>query len=640
MEAGGINAFLIGSELRGLTRVRSASGVYPAVGHLATLAADVKAMLGPTTIVTYGADWTEYGAHVVDSGASEVRFPLDALWASSGIDVVGIDYYAPLADWRDGSAHLDRQIADSIYDRDYLAGNLRGGDAYDWFYANDAARVAQTRTPITDGLGKPWVFRAKDLWNWWSNAHVERVSGAELGSPTAWVPQSKPIWLTEIGCAAVDKGANQPSLFPDPKSAESGLPYFSTGKRDDLIQRRMLEAVLETFDPAHGATFEDNPVSTVYGNYMLDPTAIHLWTWDARPYPLFPAAIDVWSDGPNWETGHWLTGRFGGAPLDALIAAILSDAGIGGFDSSALGEGPDGYVIDRPMSPRAAIEPLALAYAFEASEEGATLRFRPRGGEPVAELDRERSCAARRCRRLAAHARAGNRIAARSLDCVYGRRDRLPPRGRQLAPPRRRCGARRACGLERRHERCCRGAPCRNLAAGSVGRPRDRRLRAAAERARADAWRCDHARCRRAKPYARAARDGRYRAAARARPRDRCRCVRTACADAAPTAAGIADAARAGPRGAARTACAAGRRSTGAGASRRYADPWPGAVAIWRSLDDGASYQQFAIVTAPRSSARRSTISCVARRAAGTRSRVRACSFTVARSLRPLTCAC
>jgi hypothetical protein len=385
-DAGGVNAFLIGSELRGLTRVRSASGVYPAVTHLAGLATSVKAILGSGTVVTYGADWTEYGAHVVDSGANEVRFPLDGLWASPAIDVVGIDYYAPLADWRDGSAHLDRQIADTIYDRDYLAGNLRGGDAYDWFYANDSARAAQTRTPITDGLGKPWVFRVKDIWSWWSNPHHERVGGAELGSPTAWVPQGKMIWLTEVGCPAVDKGANQPSVFPDPKSAESGLPYFSTGKRDDLIQRRMLEAVLQTFDPAHGATSVSNPVSTVYGNYMLDPTAIHLWTWDARPYPLFPAALDVWSDGPNWETGHWLTGRLGGAPLDALVSTILGDAGIGHFDSSALGEGPDGYVIDRPMSPRAAIEPLALAYAFEASEDGAILRFRPRGGEPVAEL--------------------------------------------------------------------------------------------------------------------------------------------------------------------------------------------------------------------------------------------------------------
>jgi hypothetical protein len=384
--AGGVDAFLIGSELRGLTRVRSASGVYPAVTRLAQLTADVKAIVGSGTVVTYGADWTEYGAHVVDSGASEVRFPLDALWASAAIDAVGIDYYAPLADWRDGAAHLDRAIAESIYDRAYLAGNLRGGDAYDWFYASDAHRVAQTRTPITDGRGKPWVFRAKDIWSWWSNAHYERVGGAELSSHTAWVPQGKPIWLTEIGCAAVDKGANQPSVFPDAKSSESGLPYFSTGRRDDLMQRRFIEAVLTTFDPAHGASTTNNPVSSVYGGRMLDPSAIHLWTWDARPYPVFPAALDVWSDGPNWDTGHWLTGRLGGAPLDALIATILTDAGIDGFDAGALGEGPDGYVIDRPMSPRAAIEPLAAAYAFEASEDGATLRFRPRGGEVAGEL--------------------------------------------------------------------------------------------------------------------------------------------------------------------------------------------------------------------------------------------------------------
>ena len=100
-DAGGVDAFLIGSELKSLTRVRSASGVYPAVNALVTLAADVKAILGSGTVVTYGANWTEYGTHVVDSGANEVRFPLDPLWASSAIDAIGIDYYAPLADWRD-----------------------------------------------------------------------------------------------------------------------------------------------------------------------------------------------------------------------------------------------------------------------------------------------------------------------------------------------------------------------------------------------------------------------------------------------------------------------------------------------------------------------------------------------------------
>ncbi|MCL4712848.1 MAG: glycoside hydrolase TIM-barrel-like domain-containing protein [Pseudorhodoplanes sp.] len=383
--AGGVDAFLIGSELKALTRVRSASGVYPAVGQLMSLAAAVKAILGAETIVTYGADWTEYGAHVVDAAASEVRFPLDPLWASPAIDVVGIDYYAPLSDWRDTPGHLDRTLATAIHDRDYLRANLAGGEAFDFYYADAAARASQSRTPITDGLGKPWMFRQKDIWSFWSNLHYERVDGVELSSPTAWIAQGKPIWLTEFGCPAVDKGSNQPNVFPDQKSSSGGYPYFSNRRRDDLIQRRYLETILTAFE-AGGAL---NPVSAVYDGPMVDPAGLCIWTWDARPYPAFPSALDVWSDGVNWETGHWLTGRLGSSQLDGLVSTILSDAGIGDCDASALGAGPDGYLIDRPMTARAAIEPLARAYAFEGSETGGVLTFRPRGGLPVAELDED-----------------------------------------------------------------------------------------------------------------------------------------------------------------------------------------------------------------------------------------------------------
>ena len=384
-DAGGVDAFLIGSELKSLTRVRSASGIYPAVNALVTLAADVKAIVGAGAVVTYGADWTEYGAHVVDPGASEVRFPLDALWASSSIDTVGIDYYAPLADWRDDSNALDRALSDSPYRLDYLAGNLARGEAYDWYYIDDVARTAQTRTPITDGLGKPWVFRQKDLWNFWRQAHYERVAGVELATPTAWVPQSKPIWLTELGCPAVDKGANQPSVFPDPKSSESALPHFSNGARDDLMQRRHLQAVLGTLDPAFGDGAL-NPVSTVYSGRMIAPDATHLWTWDARPYPAFPFFTDVWADAANWQTGHWLNGRLGSAPLDALVSTVLADGGMTGVETGDLGGGPAGYVVDRPMASRAMLDPLALAFSFDAAEQDGVLRFRRRGGEPVAEL--------------------------------------------------------------------------------------------------------------------------------------------------------------------------------------------------------------------------------------------------------------
>jgi len=389
MTAGGVDAFLIGSELRGLTRVRSGSGVYPAVTQLTALASEVKAIVGAGTVVTYGADWTEYGTDVVAPDASEVRFPLDALWASPAIDVVGVDYYAPLADWRDGPLHLDRAQVRTIYDRSYLQSNLAGGEAFDWYYPDDAARAAQQRAAITDGLGKPWMFRAKDLWSWWANVHHERIGGVELADTTAWIPCSKPIWLTEAGCPAVDKGANQPSVFPDPKSSENLAPYFSSGTRDDLIQRRHLEAVLSAFDPAFGGGETLNPISPVYGGRMIEVSAIHLWTWDARPYPVFPAAEDIWSDGANWHTGHWLSGRLGGAPLDALVDRLATDSGAADLDASALSGGCDGYVVDRPMTPRAMIEPLSAAYAFNATAADGTLRFVPRGGAVVAELSED-----------------------------------------------------------------------------------------------------------------------------------------------------------------------------------------------------------------------------------------------------------
>lgn len=384
--AGGVESFLIGSEYEALTRVRSASGVYPAVSQLVSLAEDVKEML-PDTKLSYAANWTELGAHVLDGEANEVRFPLDPLWANEHIDFVGVDYYAPLADWREGSAHLDASNAASIYDAAYLRGNLRGGEAYDFYYADPAARQAQARTAIADGAyNKPWMFRAKDLWNWWREPHVERADGEQLGGPTAWIPESKPIRFTEAGCPAVDKGANQPNVFPDAKSSSGGYPYFSQRRRDDLIQRRYLEAVCSQFDPAFGADDNDNPASAVYAGRMVEANGVYPWAWDARPYPAFPLAEDVWSDGPNWETGHWLNGRLGAPPLDDLLAAILHDYGAESFDTSRLRGAADGYVIDRPMSARAAIEPLSVALAFDAVEEGGAIVFRPRGRAPVALL--------------------------------------------------------------------------------------------------------------------------------------------------------------------------------------------------------------------------------------------------------------
>lgn len=387
--AGGVSAFMIGSEMRGLTHARSAAGVYPMVQALVALAADVKDILGSTTTVLYSADWSEYFGHQPSDGSGDVYFHLDPLWSSPDIGAIGIDVYWPLADWRDGGSHLDIEAGyRSIYDLAYLKSNVQGGEGYEWYYASQAHRDNQTRTPITDGEGKPWVFRYKDLKSWWLNQHYNRPGGLEQSTPTGWVPQSKPFWFMEIGCPAVDKGANQPNVFIDPKSSESFAPYYSRVTRDDLMQRRFLRAMIEAFDPSKsGYIAGSNPVSTLTGKRMVDISRTHVYAWDARPFPTFPFNTELWSDGDNWRLGHWLNGRFAVAPLAETVSQIMLDYGFSSINSKALVGMIPGYVIDRIMAPRDALQPLELAYFFDSRETGGEIEFIHRGGEaPKASL--------------------------------------------------------------------------------------------------------------------------------------------------------------------------------------------------------------------------------------------------------------
>jgi len=217
--AGGVDAFVISSELRGLTQ--SLSPDYPAVTALKELAADVRTIL-PNAKLTYAADWSEYSGHRPNG---EVYFHLDPLWGDPNIDMVAIDNYLPLSDWRSGYDHLDAQEYQSIYDPAYLSANVENGEYADWFYANETARTAQDRTPIIDTAhGEDWVFGVKRLRDWWNNPHHDRPNGIRSATPTAWQPQSKPVCFTETGCPAVDHGSNQPNVFIDPKSSPRGYP--------------------------------------------------------------------------------------------------------------------------------------------------------------------------------------------------------------------------------------------------------------------------------------------------------------------------------------------------------------------------------------------------------------------------------
>ena len=271
--------------------------------------------------------------------------------------------------------------------------NIAGGEGFDWFYASAADRTAQVRTPITDGAaGKPWVFRYKDLRAWWSNPHYDRPGGVESGTPTAWAPQSKPIWFTELGCPAIDRGTNQPNVFFDPKSSESFTPHFSRGWRDDAIQRAYLEATYLWWGEA-----ANNPVSSVYGGRMVHVPECAAWTWDARPYPFFPALTDVWTDGANWRLGHWLTGRLGAVSLAALVRHLCLRAGLpeARIDVTGLWGAVEGYAITALESPRASITTLSRHFGFDAVETEGVIRFVMRGRASVATLAPDDLVAAR-----------------------------------------------------------------------------------------------------------------------------------------------------------------------------------------------------------------------------------------------------
>ncbi len=542
--AGGVDAFLIGSELRGLTTIRDSATGFPAVAAMKQLAADVRAILGPGTKISYAADWSEYFGHQPQDGSGDALFHLDPLWADPEIDFIGIDNYLPLSDWRDGTDHLDAQAGwASVRDVDYLKANIEGGEGFDWFYASDADRDAQVRTPISDGFyGEPWVFRPKDMRGWWQNAHHDRLGGVRFGffqncadpasfapnpstvaitattgtfgpfqtpagiasdgatwhgatpgyrtlsvgervvitayvasgtsgdfalylalgagadhasyfgaiggwvstapgahtinatsqtevapglwkitldvtaglsgsagfrigprsaaagedivvygvevlpygqSTTGWVPESKPIRFTEFGCPAVDRGTNQPNVFFDPKSSESALPHFSRGWPDEAIQRAYVEVTLGYWGDA-----AKNPVSSVYGAPMIEIAEAALWTWDARPYPDFPARADVWSDAANWRLGHWMGGRLGQVSLGALVRDLCRAAGLDDtlVDVSELSDIVPGFMVAALESPRASIAVLARHFGFDAVESGGRIVFRTRGRAAVATI--------------------------------------------------------------------------------------------------------------------------------------------------------------------------------------------------------------------------------------------------------------
>ena len=217
----------------------------------------------------------------------------------------------------------------------------------------------------------------------WPNGAVASVHSA-FDSEGLRGPQFDAAWADELGCAAIDKGTNQPNKFLDPKSSESRLPKFSNGARDDFIQTQYLRAMASFW-----ADEQNNPVSESYGGAMVDMSRAFVWAWDARPYPYFPNNPELWSDSDNYARGHWLNGRTSARSLASVVAEICDRTGLQFYDVSGLYGTVRGYLVNDVSEARASLQPLMLRYGFDAVERDGVLIFRMRtGGKPVP-LNRE-----------------------------------------------------------------------------------------------------------------------------------------------------------------------------------------------------------------------------------------------------------
>jgi len=368
-QAGGVDAFAIGSEMVGINRIRDGSGAYPAVPYWRQIAAEAKTRLGANCTVTYAADWSEYRYN--DRGGANVDFPLDALWADANIDAVGIDAYFPVTD-------ADRSLTDPAA----IGAGWGAGELISYFYASEADRDLAGRgaNRIQSPISEPF-WALKDLRWWWDNTHTPRVAGVPTGPVTAWTPRMKPIWLTEYGFPSVHCSPNRPNVFVDPKSTESFYPWYSNRSVDRVVQRAAIKGTEDWW----GDT-ANNPLDG-QGRRMVGPR--FLWCWDARPYPFFPSLKRVWSDGDNYRLGHWVQGKIGNMQLSEIVRDLCLRAGLTNpdIDVTSLTDEVSGYVVSERKSLREMIAVLQTAFFFDAVESGGVLRFVKRGGGTIVAVD-------------------------------------------------------------------------------------------------------------------------------------------------------------------------------------------------------------------------------------------------------------
>jgi hypothetical protein len=256
--AGGVDLFLIGSELRGLESIRGTGWTkagmtgedgkvtwdYPFVEAMRSLANDVRGILDAAghfknlatgkNLISYAADWSVWMGvqHAGEAG----QWPhLDQLYGHANIDLVCFDNYMPLSDWTTETGGIDvlnwskpkftgswppdatemnglgLTGTPTIWSKDYFKANIEGGEKFHWYYPAPDGNLGRGFDPKGSGdqVSRPQGPRlaqdrspfqpgqqllANKLLRWWWNSDHRAV----CDSGTSWAPQGGPTkWVPQ-----------------------------------------------------------------------------------------------------------------------------------------------------------------------------------------------------------------------------------------------------------------------------------------------------------------------------------------------------------------------------------------------------------------------------------------------------------
>jgi hypothetical protein len=312
------DVFIIGNELKELTKLKDENNNFIVVNQLKILAQAVRDIVGDGVKITYSAGYKEY--HNYDGW-----YNLDELWSDNNIDFVGIKAYFPL------TFTTQDQITS-----DLIKNGWESGEGYDYI----------TMEGIRENIAEKSAY--KNIKYWWNNYHTN----PDL-SQTDWIPQSKKIWFTEFGFCSTDATTNEPYKEYKGNNSEA-IPVFSNENVDISAQKLAIEATIEYWSD------KTDMVEKKILNY-----------WDMRPYPYFPNKTSIWPDGEEWKHNYCVNNKLNIGVAKDFINQIFADANLSRdiINKTNVDEFVDGLILNNNMTVRDALYILQKFCFFDCVEK-------------------------------------------------------------------------------------------------------------------------------------------------------------------------------------------------------------------------------------------------------------------------------